>query len=81
MKYMEEIGEDTQEDVVRAFFCSRVADVGKLLSKVSDIIVAGSKSPTGNVYSLLPEANSVVVVSSYLQNISILILIIQFRRS
>ena len=81
IKYMEEIGEDTQEDVMRAFFCSWVADIGKLLSKVSDIVVAGSKTPMGNVYSLLPEANNVVVVSPCRQNIPIFVLIIRSRRS
>lgn len=71
MKYMEEIGESTQEDVMRVFFRSRVADIGKLLSKVSDVVVAVSKPSTGNVNALLSEANSVVVVSFYSQNIPI----------
>ena len=63
VKYMEEIGENTQEDVMRVFFRSRVTDIGKLLSKVSDMVVAISKSSTGNMNSLLSEANSVIVVS------------------
>ncbi|KIM49090.1 hypothetical protein M413DRAFT_95576 [Hebeloma cylindrosporum] len=61
IKYMEEIGEITQEDVMRVFFRSRVADIGKLLSKVSDIVIAVSKPSTGNVNPLLSEANSVIV--------------------
>jgi len=60
---MEEIGESTQEDVMRIFFRSRIADIGKLLSKVSDVVVAISKSSTGNMDSLFSEANSVIVVS------------------
>jgi nuclear pore complex protein Nup133 len=80
MKYMEEIGESTQEDVMRVFFRSRVADIGKLLSKVSDIVVAISKPSTGNVNSLLSEANSVIVVSFYGQNMPIFLLIMGFRR-
>lgn len=67
---MEEIGEDTQKDVMRAFFCSWVADVGKLLGKVSDIVTAVSKAPTGNVSPLLPEANDAILVSPYCRNIS-----------
>jgi len=72
---MEEIGESTQEDVMRVFFRSRVADIGKLLSKVSDVVVAVSKPSTGNVNALLSEANSVIVVSFCGQNIPILLLI------
>jgi nuclear pore complex protein Nup133 len=80
VKYMEEIGESTQEDVMRVFFRSRVADIGKLLSKVSDIVIAISKSSTGNVDALLSEANSVIVVSPCGQNMPIFLLTMGFRR-
>jgi len=61
--YMDEIGDGHHEDMMRVFFRSHVANIGHLLKKVADIVNAASKSPTGNVHALLPEANRVVVVS------------------
>jgi len=59
---MEDIGDTSHEDVVRAFFRSHIGDLGRLLKKVGDIINAVAKSPSGNLQPLLPEANRVVVV-------------------
>jgi nuclear pore complex protein Nup133 len=59
---MQEIGDASYEDVVRAFFRSHVGDIGHLLKKVVDTVVTVSKSAAGNVHSLLPEANRIVVV-------------------
>ena len=60
--FMEEIGDTSHEDVMRAFFRFHIGDLGRLLKKVGDIINAVAKSPSGNVQQLLPEANRVVVV-------------------
>lgn len=59
---MEEIGDASYEDVVRAFFRTHVGDVGRLLKKVADTVSAAAKSVTGNAQMLLPEANRIVVV-------------------
>jgi len=60
--YMDEIGDGDHEDLMRVFFRAHVSDIGRLLKKVADIVKAASKSPTGNVNALLPEANRVVIV-------------------
>lgn len=59
--YMEEIGDTSHEDHMRAFFRSHVGDIGRLLKKVADIVVFSSKTP---YYSqeFLPEANRAIVV-------------------
>lgn len=62
---MEEMGDASHEDVVRAFFRSHVGDIGRLLKKVADTLGAVAKSAMGNVQTLLPEANRIVVVCSF----------------
>ncbi|KAF8910963.1 methyltransferase type 11 [Gymnopilus junonius] len=57
--YMIEIGDDSHEDLVRAFFRSRVVDIGKILRKVSKIVESASLT-NDNVNSLLAEANRIV---------------------
>ncbi|CAA7271672.1 unnamed protein product [Cyclocybe aegerita] len=59
--FMDDIKDGSHEDVMRVFFRYYVADVGRLLKKVSDIVNLASKSPSGNVNALLPEANRIVV--------------------
>lgn len=62
---MGELRDGVHEDVMRVFFRSHIGDIGRLLKKVVDLVNAAAKSPTGNVNALLPEANRVVVVSSF----------------
>ena len=59
---MEEIGDGSHEDVARAFFRYHVGEIGRLVKKVSDTVSALAKSSIGNVQTLLPEANRIVVV-------------------
>ena len=59
---MEEIGDASHEDVARAFFRYHVGDIGRLLKKVADTVSSVAKSAIGNVQTLLPEANRIVVV-------------------
>lgn len=61
--YMEEIGDDSHEDLVRAFFRTRVSDIGQVLQKVSDIAQKAAKRSSSSVNQILPEANRIVVVS------------------
>lgn len=62
---MEEIGDGHHEDVMRAFFRHHVADIAKLLKKVLDIVHASSTAANNTLPYLLPEANRVVLVSSF----------------
>ncbi|KAF9533020.1 hypothetical protein CPB83DRAFT_903494 [Crepidotus variabilis] len=59
--YMRDLGDNSHEDVMRAFFRSYIGDLGRLLKKVAEIVNTQARSPTGNVQTLLPEANRVVV--------------------
>jgi nuclear pore complex protein Nup133 len=59
--YMEEIGDVHHHDVMRAFFRSRVADVGKLIKKVVRVARRAPES-TVDLDKLLPETNRIILV-------------------
>ncbi|KDR81643.1 hypothetical protein GALMADRAFT_239719 [Galerina marginata CBS 339.88] len=61
MSYMEEIRDGPHQDVVRVFFRSRVAEIGKVLTKVLAVVKAASTTTGGNTNASLPEANRIVV--------------------
>lgn len=63
LAYMEEIGDDSHGDLVRAFFRTRVSDIGKVLQKVNDIAKDAAKRSNNGLNQVLPEANRIVVVS------------------
>ncbi|KAJ7219294.1 hypothetical protein GGX14DRAFT_591296, partial [Mycena pura] len=58
--YMDRIGEDHHEDVVRAFFRRHVGDIGVLLSRVADVTAKLAQSSGRDLHELLPEANRVI---------------------
>ena len=60
---MEEVGDANHEDVMRAFFRSRVADMGKLIKKVVDVVMRAPAESDIDLKRLLPETNRVVLVS------------------
>ena len=60
--YMEEIGDVHHDDVMRAFFRSRVADVGKLIKKVVRVARRAPPEQTMDLDKLLPETNRIVLV-------------------
>lgn len=59
---MNEVGEGHHEDIVRAFFRFRVADIGALLPYVVDIIRKSAHELGRSLSVSLPEANHVVLV-------------------
>ena len=61
--YMAELGELKHEDVMRAFFRTRVAELGRLIRKVVEVIRMSAEQTKRDVYQLLPEANQIVIVS------------------
>ncbi|KAF8625778.1 hypothetical protein AX15_005170 [Amanita polypyramis BW_CC] len=60
--YMEEVGDVDHEDVMRAFFRSRVTDMGKLIKKVVDVAMQAPVESSVDLKRLLPETNRVVLV-------------------
>jgi nuclear pore complex protein Nup133 len=60
--YMNQVGEGNHDDLMRAFFRLRIADIGKLLPHVRD----GTRRLLGdvpaNIRDILSEANGVVLV-------------------
>ncbi|TEB36359.1 hypothetical protein FA13DRAFT_1727949 [Coprinellus micaceus] len=61
--YMAELGELKHEDVMRAFFRTRVAELGRLIRKVAEVIKMSAEQTKRDVYQLLPEANQIVIVT------------------
>lgn len=61
--YMEEIGDVHHEDVMRAFFRSRVSEVGKLIKKVTEVAMRAPAESGIRLEQLLPETNQVLLVS------------------
>ncbi|KAH9484254.1 Nucleoporin nup132 [Psilocybe cubensis] len=59
--YMQEIGDDSHEDLVRAFFRTRVSDIGNVLQKVSSIAKEAAKRSSNTLLQILPEANRIVI--------------------
>jgi nuclear pore complex protein Nup133 len=60
---MAELGETNHEDVMRAFFRTKVSDIGRLIRKVMEVINLSTKQTGRPVAELLPEGNRVVIVS------------------
>lgn len=60
-EHMAEIGEGGHEDVLRAFFRFRVADIGRLIKKVKDTATAAARNTGRNIVDFLPEANRIVI--------------------
>ena len=64
--YMNQVGEGHHDDLMRAFFRLRVADIGKLLPHIRD----GTRRQLGdvpaNMTDVLSEANGIVLVSHLL---------------
>ncbi len=60
--YMNQVGEGHHDDLMRAFFRLRVADIGKLLPHIRD----GTRRQLGdvpaNMTDVLSEANGIVLV-------------------
>jgi nuclear pore complex protein Nup133 len=60
--YMNQVGEGHHDDLMRAFFRLRVADIGKLLPHIRD----GTRRQLGdvpaNMTGVLSEANGIVMV-------------------
>jgi nuclear pore complex protein Nup133 len=60
--YMNQVGEGQHDDLMRAFFRLRVADIGKLLPHIRD----GTRRQLGdvpaNMTDVLSEANGIVLV-------------------
>lgn len=59
--YMQQIDDTAHEDLVRAFFRLHVADLGKLLRGVADVVRSQGNSTIATT-NILPEANRVVIV-------------------
>jgi nuclear pore complex protein Nup133 len=66
--YMNHVGEGHHDDLMRAFFRLRVADIGKLLPHIRD----GTRRQLGdvpaNMTDVLSEANGIVLVRHVLRN-------------
>jgi nuclear pore complex protein Nup133 len=60
---MEEIGDVHHEDVMRAFFRSRVSEIGKLIKQVSEVAMRAPAESGIRLEQLLPEMNQIVLVS------------------
>lgn len=61
--YMAETGELKHEDVMRAFFRTKVAELGQLIRRVVDVIKMSAEQTKRDITQLLPEANQIVIVS------------------
>jgi nuclear pore complex protein Nup133 len=59
---MEDIGDVHHEDVMRAFFRSRVSEVGKLIKQVAEVAMRAPAESGIRLEQLLPEANQIVLV-------------------
>ncbi|KAJ7685205.1 hypothetical protein DFH06DRAFT_34186 [Mycena polygramma] len=59
--YMESVHEGQYEDVVRAFFRLRVADIGLLLPHVTDVTAKLAQNSGRDLVELLPEASLVIL--------------------
>lgn len=58
---MSEIHEGSHEDVLRAFFRLRVADIGRLIKKVKGAATSAARNTGHNIVDFLPEANRIVI--------------------
>lgn len=65
---MEEIGDIHHEDVMRAFFRSRVSEVGKLIKQVAEVAMRAPAESGIQLEQLLPETNQIVLVSYIASN-------------
>ena len=66
--FMNQVGEGHHDDLMRAFFRLRIADIGKLLPHIRD----GTRRQLGdvpaNMTAVLSEANGIVLVRHLLRN-------------
>ncbi|KAG2020222.1 methyltransferase type 11 [Coprinopsis cinerea AmutBmut pab1-1] len=61
--YMADAGEMQHEDVMRAFFRYKVADLGNLIRKIFSIITLSASQTNRDVALLLPEGNRIVITA------------------
>lgn len=61
--YMTEINDTDHEDLMRAFFRTKVSDIGFLIRKVFEVITISSKVTGRELSELLPEANQIVITA------------------
>ncbi|KAG6866953.1 hypothetical protein C0991_003869 [Blastosporella zonata] len=59
--YMQEIEQGHHEDIIRAFFRLRVADIGLLIRKVGEAATHAARLTQQGVIGFLPEANRIVL--------------------
>ncbi|KAF8921233.1 hypothetical protein CPB85DRAFT_1428242 [Mucidula mucida] len=59
--YMGDIQEGHHEDIMRAFFKLRVADVGMIVIRIPEILMRAVNTAAQDLAELLPEANRVVL--------------------
>ncbi|KAG6851014.1 hypothetical protein H0H93_004501 [Arthromyces matolae] len=61
--FMQGINEGHHEDVIRAFFRFRVADIGRLISKIGAAATQAAGLSRRNIIEFLPEANRIVLTA------------------
>ncbi|KIL69792.1 hypothetical protein M378DRAFT_69338 [Amanita muscaria Koide BX008] len=59
--YMEEVGDLQHEDVMRAFFRSRISEVGKLIKRVMKVALQAPAELDPDLNKSLPETNRIVL--------------------
>jgi hypothetical protein len=62
--FMSDADDSEHDDVVRAFFRYRVLDLGRLVSRILDITQRTEFETGRTLAEVLPEANSIVLVSN-----------------
>ncbi len=58
---MDEVGESSHDDVLRAFFRLRVMDLGRLIKKVKRAATGAARNTGRGIIDFLPEANRIVI--------------------
>ncbi|KAG6814378.1 hypothetical protein H0H92_010964 [Tricholoma furcatifolium] len=61
--YMQEINQGHHEDVIRAFFRLRVADIGRLIRKVAEAATHAARITQRDIIEFLPEANRIILTA------------------
>ncbi|KAG6907355.1 hypothetical protein DXG01_009239 [Tephrocybe rancida] len=61
--YMQEINQGHHEDIIRAFFRLRVADIGLLIRKVGEAATHAARLTQRDIVEFLPEANRIVLTA------------------
>ncbi|KAF9564613.1 hypothetical protein CPC08DRAFT_684782 [Agrocybe pediades] len=58
--HMQEVGDGHHEDPVRAFFRTRVGEIGKVSKKVVDVVKSAEKNSQSNINAQLAEASNIL---------------------